>query len=207
MKTRSRILSACLTIMFYALFCAPSALALDFAKWKDTWHSISVKEKGLIGIEMNGMNLTEKLKKFSSTDKAYIKITLPDPNHFEGCMVSRDANGEWEALPFSAVVLFGDAVDCVLATANEVVQSGEFSDPDLGPGTYEQRFYFIARLSAKEKDGNLKSAKITSIGGYSKMSLASDYNSITAEVAASMVITGKLIDVRKVPIEVQNAIP
>lgn len=63
------------------------------------------------------------------------------------------------------------------------------------------------RLSAKEKDGNLKSGKITSIGGYAKTSLIFSSNDITAEVAASMVITGKLIDVSKVPVEVQQALP
>jgi hypothetical protein len=207
MKTRSQILSIGWAIIFCGLIFVSSASALDFEKWVDTWHSISVKQKGLIGVEMNGVNLTEKLKNFSANDKGYVKFTSFGSNKLGGYIYSRDPNGAWEALPFSAVVLFGDGADCVIKTENEVVQSGSFFDPDLGEGTYDQGFYFIARLSAKEKDGNLKSGKITGIGGYAKLSLIfSDYD-ITAESAASMVVTGKLVDVSKVPVEVQQALP
>lgn len=156
---------------------------------------------------MNGVNLTEKLKNFSANDKGYVKFTSFGSNKLEGYIYSRDPNGAWEALPFSAVVLFGGGADCVIKTENEVVQSGSFFDPDAGQGTYDQRFYFIARLSAKEKDGNLISGKITGIGGYAKTSLIfSDYD-ITAENAVSMVVTGKLVDDGKVPDEVQQATP
>ena len=192
MRSRRFIFISMLVVFLVAGISLGSARALDFDDYVDTWYNTKFKIKAVCE-----EFLFSQLFKASPKDNAWIYIESYNDvdGEFAAYLVTLDEDGiTWQATAITLLTQGGTADDAILEldSAIDII--------DGSTGDVVSILSFFVRLTGKEKDMALKSAKLQSISGASTVDVG------IAFCYGLLQFKGKLKALAKVPIEVFNAV-
>lgn len=186
-KNISSTIIAISTVFLILFIVVPCHAEVEFEDWEGQWFKAKVTDKGLV-VTADG---TGKLKEKLLTYANIIEYDL-DTQTYVSLLIQSDDEGEtWlDPVPYFLKIIGGTPLDLV----GYGLITPEFADANSLP---IEMFAIVLSLKGKEKDGVLKKATVSTVGGCVIYKLGGNFY-----FAAGESFKGKSIPEDKVPDEV-----
>jgi hypothetical protein len=182
---------AVISVLLVLFLIAPCYAQVEFEDWVGQWYKGTIIDKGLVANDTGTGKLQEKLLTY-----AYVVSWDPGSQTYTSVLVQSDDKGDtWmDPVPYIVKVIGGTPLDYV---SYGLITPEEADSNELPI----EMFALIINIKGKEKNGEIKSGKVTTIGGGVIYDLgASNY------FAAGESLKMKTIPAEKVPDEVVEAV-